>query len=182
MRIADVVAMIRPIATRIANLVGMGVLRSTDDAKEIQLSRVDLLDDESREVERLQNYGFTSVPMDGAEGLVIFLDGRRDNGLAIVVDDRRYRLQSLQNGEVAVFDHQGSKILLRADGSIALTPASGEVEITGDLTVSGTVTATTDVVGGGKSLKTHTHSVAGTVAAAPGPVVFVPPNLTGAPS
>lgn len=32
------------------------------------------------------------------------------------------------------------------------------VEITGDVTVSGTLTAATDVVGGGKSLKSHVHS------------------------
>lgn len=34
---------------------------------------------------------------------------------------------------------------------------SGPVNITGDVGVTGTVTASTDVIGGGKSLKTHTH-------------------------
>lgn len=41
-------------------------------------------------------------------------------------------------------------------GEIELKPAS-TVTITGDLHVTGTATADTDVIGGGKSLKTHTH-------------------------
>jgi phage baseplate assembly protein gpV len=36
--------------------------------------------------------------------------------------------------------------------------APGGVAITGDVTVTGTLTASTDVIGGGKSLKSHKHS------------------------
>lgn len=49
-------------------------------------------------------------------------------------------------------------VSIAANGAIKLVSATG-VNVTGDLNVSGTVTATTDVVGGGKSLKTHTHPV-----------------------
>lgn len=40
--------------------------------------------------------------------------------------------------------------------TIAL-PAGGSIDLDGDLNVTGTITATEDVVGGGKSLKTHKH-------------------------
>lgn len=49
------------------------------------------------------------------------------------------------------------------DGSTANITAdqvniTGNVAITGDLTVTGTATAETDVIGGGKSLKSHKHT------------------------
>lgn len=34
---------------------------------------------------------------------------------------------------------------------------NGNVEVDGDITATGTITGDTDVIGGGKSLKTHTH-------------------------
>lgn len=46
----------------------------------------------------------------------------------------------------------------------------GTIQHTGDMTISGTITAATDVLGGGISLKTHTHT-----SAAPG-VPTSPPN------
>ena len=42
-------------------------------------------------------------------------------------------------------------------GEIELKPAS-KVTVLGDLTATGTITGATDVVGGGKSLKTHLHT------------------------
>jgi hypothetical protein len=46
------------------------------------------------------------------------------------------------------------------DGDLTVTGAGSigdGLDVTGDIDSSGTVTATTDVVGGGKHLKTHTH-------------------------
>ena len=115
---------------------------------------------------------------------------QKQPGYAIVIatEDRRYRIRNLENGEVAIYTDQGDKIVLKRGGTIAVT-ASTKVEITspsvtmsGNLTVDGTITGTTDVVGGGKSLKNHTHSVSGTVSSAPGSVTFVPPGTTGSPT
>jgi len=48
------------------------------------------------------------------------------------------------------------KITLTAPGNLAIIAPT--TTITGDVTITGTLTATTDVIGGGKSLKTHVHS------------------------
>ena len=83
--------------------------------------------------------------------------------IVVAVDDRRYRLRSLQQGEVAIYTDEGDKIVLKRGGTIEVTAAtklrvvSPLVEITGNVTVAGTLTATVDVVGGGKSLKNHVH-------------------------
>lgn len=150
--------MLSPLVQRIANLVSTAVVSGVDDSKKLQSLQVGVLADETREdVVRFQNYGFSSMPKADAEAVVLFPDGNREHGLAICVDDRRYRIRNLTSGEVVVYDHQGSKIVLKSNGDIELTPASGKAAFVGDVTVSGTLTATTDVVGGGKSLKNHTH-------------------------
>ena len=88
------------------------------------------------------------------------------------------------SGEIAVSNASGS-YSLKADGNIEFRPAStvtviGNVEVQGTLhttqniTCDTTITGTTDVVGGGKSLKTHTH--VGPETAPDGPV-----SNTGAP-
>lgn len=198
MNFADILKIMHPLRQRVANMVARGNLERVDDAKKMQLVQLSLLESETRdEVERVQNYGFTSVPEQGAEAAVVFVGGKRDHGLVVAIDDRRYRVKNLESGEVAVYDKSGSKIVLKANGDIELTPSSGKVKLTGDLEVSGavavagdidsdaTITGATDVVGGGKSLKTHTHgpgSLSVTTTGAAGGPSSVNAGSTGAPS
>lgn len=66
------------------------------------------------------------------------------------------------DGKLTVSDGQGATVTLNGDGTITSAANSwthtGDVTVTGNVTVSKTLTATTDVVGGGKSLKTHVHT------------------------
>jgi len=118
--------MIRPLKTGLANLVARAVVNLVDDSKKMQTLQLSVLTEETREgVERAQNYGFTSVPMSGAEAVVLFVGGRREHGLAVAVDDRRYRLTGLQPGEVALYHKDGASVVLKADGSIEVTPKPG---------------------------------------------------------
>jgi phage baseplate assembly protein V len=117
--------LIAPLRTRIANLVSRAVVSLVDDSKKMQLLQLGVLTDESRDdVERFQNYGFTSVPLEGAEAVVVFVGGRRDHGLAIAVEDRRYRLRNLESGEVAVYTDQGDSIVIRRGGTVEVTAAT----------------------------------------------------------
>lgn len=59
------------------------------------------------------------------------------------------------DGKGSFSDGHGASVVLNGNGTIS---SAGAWSHTGDLTASGTITGTTDVVGGGKSLKTHTHS------------------------
>lgn len=70
------------------------------------------------------------------------------------------------SGEIEI-TNGGGKVILKANGDIDIDPAS-TVTILGDVQVQGTLTATVDVIGGGKSLKTHTHI--GSPTAGTGPV------------
>jgi len=59
----------------------------------------------------------------------------------------------------ALSDYSSSALELRAGNDKISMDGSGTINITGNLTVSGTVTGTTEVKAGTKSLKAHTHPV-----------------------
>lgn len=162
--------LVAPLATRIANTVARAVIKNVDDSTKVQLLQLGVLDNETRDdVEFFGQYGFTSNPPDDTEAVVICVGGRRDHPLAIGTENRQYRIRNLERGEVAVYNDTGAKIVFKANGDIEVTPKSGQklrlagdMVVTGNLDASGTITGTTDVVGGGKSLKTHTHTMSAT--------------------
>jgi phage baseplate assembly protein V len=128
MNLVDLIArMISPVHTRVANLFARAVLSRADDDKEIQELQLGILDGETRDgIERFQEYGFTSVPEDGAEAAVLFVGGHRDHGIAVAVDDRRYRPTGLAGGEVCLYHKDGARVHFKADGSVEIIPKSGQ--------------------------------------------------------
>jgi phage gp45-like len=134
-------------------MVGRAVIAVINDSGPIQTAQAQLLADEVQDdAERIQEYGFTSVPLSGAEAVVAFVGGNRDHGLIIAVDDRRYRLKGLPGGEVAIYDDQGQKVHLTRDG-IVIDGAGKDVTIQnaptvhmgGNLAVAGNIIAQGDV-------------------------------------
>ena len=107
----------RSIRSRIAGLMARGQVLRAEDASGLQRLQLRLLAGEtSLDLEHLQAYGFTSVPLAGAEpALALFLQGDRSNGLVIGVADRRYRLRPLEAGDVALYDFEGQKVVLGRD-------------------------------------------------------------------
>ncbi len=109
---------------RVRGMVARAIVRLVDDARQAQELQVELLSDESQDaVERFQNYGLTSVPHAGAEALVVFAGGLRSHGVVLAVEDRRYRLRALEEGEVALYDDLGNVVKLGRE-AIAITAVS----------------------------------------------------------
>lgn len=105
---------VEKLSRRIGLLVSRGRITGTDDSAALQLAQLDLLAREMRDaIERIQEYGFTSVPLAGAEAVALSLSGRRDHIVIVGTDDRRYRLKSLVGGEVALYTDEGDMIILR---------------------------------------------------------------------
>lgn len=106
----------KPLEDRLRLMIGRAIVRLVDDATSAQSMQLELLAGETQDaVERLQDYGFTSVPHPGAEALVACTGGLRSHAVAIRVEDRRYRLKGLQAGEVAIYDDLGNVIQLGRD-------------------------------------------------------------------
>lgn len=104
-------------AGRVRMMIGRAILRLVNDTAMAQSAQVEMLDDEVHDaVERFQNYGFTSVPHEGAEAVVVCVGGLRSHGIVIATEDRRYRLKGLEGGEVALYDDQGQMVKLARDG------------------------------------------------------------------
>ena len=128
--------------------VARGVLRRIDDSTTIQTVQTALLAGEVRSaIERFQEYGFSSVPFEEAEVVVVFPGGNRDHGLGIACEDRRYRLKSLAPGEVALYDDLGKTIIFRRDGRLEIRAAEIDVQTTGDATIQAGGDATVRATG-----------------------------------
>ncbi|NQE48213.1 hypothetical protein RC52_05735 [Herbaspirillum rubrisubalbicans] len=141
-------------------MLGRGLVSKVTDTSAIQLIRGKLMDGEDYDqMERVQQYGFTSVPKPGAEFLSTFIGGNRDHSVIVAVDDRRYRLRGLKDGEMAIYDDQGQSVHLTRSGividgagnpiTIQNTPEidmnTPLVNMAGDLKVSGSISADGDI-------------------------------------
>lgn len=149
---------LRDLKTRVMMALARGVVRAVNDAGGIQLVQVDLLADELRgNLERVQNYGHTSVPLEGGLAIAAFLGGNRDHGVVLAVDDRRHRPRGLQPGDSCLYTFQdangGHRVHLTGDRAVTIVCNTAEVkadtkatidapltEITGELRVLGDIT------------------------------------------
>lgn len=133
------IRLLSPLARRIRLTAARAVIALVNDATKLQGVQVKLLAGEVRDCARFQQYGFTSFPHVGAEGVFLSLNGSRDQGVVICVDDRRYRLSGLEGGEVAIYTDEGDSIVL-ARGNVIRVNAGVKVEVNTPLaTFSGNV-------------------------------------------
>ena len=167
--------MLAPLQRRVGLMVSRAVIVMVNDTLKMQGVQVNLLADVTRDgVERFQNYGFTSSPHPGAEAIMVSIGGNQDHGIVIAVDDRRYRLTGLAEGEVALYDDLGQKVRLTRNGIVidganlpiniqntphviattALFTISGDLAVQGKADVTGNVTSAANLVAAGTVLAT----------------------------
>lgn len=132
---------------KLEDFMARGTVSAANGAKPMRELQINLLAGEMRdEVEHAEPYGFTSEPLtDGLpEAFALFFDGDRSHGIVFCVADRRYRLKSLNPGEVAIYDDLGQKIHLTRTGIEVVTPKNLTATVGGNVTetVSGSLTAT----------------------------------------
>jgi phage baseplate assembly protein V len=129
------------VGNRAGNMIARVTLSKTNDDPKVQEVDVEILKGEKKTgFERFQNYGFTGHAKveegdTAAEGIIVFLGGNRSHGVIIQMDDRRYRLKGLKEGEVAVYDDLGQKVHLTRDGVLVKTSKKVDVDATGEVTI-----------------------------------------------
>ena len=187
--------LIAPVMRRLRLMIGRAVITMVNDSLKEQNLQVTGLDDEPLDdVERPQNYGQFSVPLAGAEAIVLSLGGDTDSAVAVVVEDRRYRPTGLVAGDSGIYHYEGHRIRLTKDGRAIVTCKTLEVyaderglfdmpvaKFTGDIEVDknllvkgkteskGTFTAP-DAILDGKSTVRHTHEEHGDGGGITGPM------------
>jgi phage gp45-like len=119
------------------------VVHEVDDSKEMQEGKGNFMKGETREaVESPQNYGFTSVVMDGdkdkdgnltdgPETFTSFMGGNRSFPVNGPMDDRRHRLKGLDKGDVAMFrtKDDNQQFHLTGDGGFWSAPTDKTVRM-----------------------------------------------------
>jgi phage baseplate assembly protein V len=114
--------LVRPLGQRVRLMVTRAVVELVNDAATMQAVQVSLRADELRDgVERFQNYGFSSVPAPGAEGVALAVGGDSGHCVLVAVDDRRYRITDMAEGEVCLYTlGNGRRLYLKEDGQVHL--------------------------------------------------------------
>ena len=178
-----------PLRNRLRLLVTKAIVTMVRDDEGRQILQLKGLDGQPLDkVERFQEYGSSSVPLPGAEAIVLSVLGAESHGVAIAVDDRRYRPRNLQPGEKVVYTDEGDEVRFKRGKIIAVT-SGGKVKVTapevvidgatkveiksaGAVTIDGgTVILTGTTTIEGKAFLPHQHSGVETGAGNTGGVV-----------
>ena len=164
------------------NVLARCTVALVDAARKLQTLQLRVTAREVRDgIEHLEPYGFTSNPHPGAEGVLLFAGGDRSHGVVVCVADRRFRLQGLQSGEVALLTDEGDQLHFKRGRVIEIQTLTLRVKadtetifdtplvrFTGDTLTQGDagIAGALDVVGamtGGDTLTTAGDQIAGGV-------------------
>ncbi|MGC3891291.1 phage baseplate assembly protein V [Pseudomonas urmiensis] len=147
------------------NFITRGVVALVDAGRKLQGLQMRLTADEVKDgMEHFEPYGFTSNPQAGAEGLAAFLNGDRSHGVVICVSDRRFRLQGLESGEVALYTDEGDFLhfkrgrVIEVETAIFKVKAATAVEFdTPVIRTTGLIESEGDQIAAGVSTSLHVH-------------------------
>ncbi|BBH44748.1 phage baseplate assembly protein V [Pseudomonas sp. KU43P] len=147
------------------NFFARGVVALVDAGRKLQSLQMRLTADEVKDgMEHFEPYGFTSNPHPGAEGLAAFLGGDRSHGVVICVSDRRFRLQGMQSGEVALHTDEGDVLHFKRGRVIEVQTATFRVKAdtavefdTPLISTTGRIVSDGDQIAAGVSTSLHVH-------------------------
>lgn len=170
---------VRWIKNKVNNVVARAVITAIRQDEGKLYAQVKELGDNNSDIELLQQYGFRSMPLPGARGILIAYGGNKDNVTLINADDKRVKIP-LVKGDVVVYNadlsytkYSGNDIEHVSEDSQKFTVGNSELLIESDgitITVGGIAyeftasslsagadieTSSGDVTAGTVSLKTH---------------------------
>lgn len=156
-----------------------GTVVLADAAKKLQTLQMRLFAGEVKDnLEHFEPYGWTSNPLEGAEGITAFLGGDRSHGVVLVVSDRRYRIREMEPGEVAIYTDEGDKIHFKRGRIIDIETQTLNIKAgasvnfeTPLITQTGRIVSGGDQVAAGVSQVEHLHTKVQVGTAQSGPPV-----------
>jgi phage baseplate assembly protein V len=142
-----------PVFRRLQLLFAQGVARLIGH-KQVQ-ARV-LADEILPNIDRIEPYGFSYRPKEGAQTYLLFPAGDRSHGVAIIIGDKQYNMQ-IEAGEVALHDDEENVVHIKRGGEIVvnantrITLKAPQIVLDGQvlMTQSATVTQGLSVMGQG---------------------------------
>lgn len=180
--------LLAPIRRRIRQIATRAIVELVDTDTALTTLKMKISESESLEgLEHFEPFGFTTNPPADSEALVISLGGRREHSVVLQVANRKYRVRGLKPGDVALYNQNGDKLVMKMSGETELSVSSkvvmkcpnfeitgdvqfigninlqgnlattGKHDIGGDVSIGGSQATTGDVVGAGVSLSGHVH-------------------------
>lgn len=121
----------RKIEQRVLNMIDRGIVTkiSEGDTQTCALSYGE--DDDTDDVERVQNYGFSSYPGENAQAVVLHVSGTRDFPLIISADHPELRYK-VAEWETALWTKFDTHFHLKADQTADLKAGKLNVELSAD--------------------------------------------------
>lgn len=148
------------------NMLARGTVVLVDAAKKLQALQLRLTAGELKDnAEHFEPYGFTSNPLAGAEVLAAFIGGDRSHSVVLVASDRRYRIQALKPGEVAIYTDEGDRVHFKRGRIIDIETGTLNIKASAAVNIdspvvnqTGKIVSQGDQVAGGISQIEHVHS------------------------
>lgn len=133
-----------------------GVITKVKDGTKAQSVDVLGLHQEAfQDVEHVHPFGFFSVPQEGSEAILGFMNGNREHPVVLGVFDRRVRPKDHQPGDAGIHDSRG-QIMHFGQGGIAVASAKGLTVTVGN--VSFAITGAGVDISGGR-VRHNGHSI-----------------------
>jgi phage baseplate assembly protein V len=127
---------LRAVMGRINTLVSRAILHGTDSEPGVQTLQLRILAEEDmQDVEHVEPYGYTSRPLQDAEGIVLNVGGQRGACVGVNFGTRGVRVTGLKTGEVCIYTDEGDKITLKRDRHIKIETVHLEIDAQEDVTV-----------------------------------------------
>lgn len=110
----------------VRGLIQRGVVRSTNDKGQTQTATVTTHRHVDRaDVEIAQPFGFASNPGKGGQMYVFAVGGDQGDLIGFPVANRSQRLGKLKPGEAALYGADGSRVHVKADGTVSIPAREG---------------------------------------------------------
>ncbi len=111
--------LIAPLEEALVEVLRRALLTLSQPAKPLQQMQGTAIDDTPLDGEEYyEPYGFTGVPLKGAELIAAEMEGKREDVIVLVAADRRYRPTDLTQGEVCVYTDEGDRVHFKRGNTI----------------------------------------------------------------
>ena len=166
-----------PLNRRLRLLLQRSVLTRVKHSGSVRLLQIKKPGGEDlADIEHLEPFGFTSHAKPGAEAIVLAFNGNGSHSVALLVGDRKYRLE-VSEGDTAIYNANGDHLHLKADGSAEMKSSTKVTintpltEIKGALNVAGVVVMQNTLTVAGAAIMQSTLSAAGMATFAAGATI-----------
>lgn len=113
--------MMKQVVNRLKSTLARGIIHLVQDEGGRQFCQVTVLSGEVKNrVERIQSFGFSSVPPSGTAAIIAFMGADRGKPVIIGDNDPAARFNGQAPGESAQYDAFDQHIVMRQDGSIEI--------------------------------------------------------------